>query len=746
MARKAAAADFSIVVHAAQDWMKRCLIEDGSLFSTDSLWTPELLAEVHRAFVDNPDLGADNFFTKLAGQMRHASSDGQRLMAEVIWALLLFPSNISAPTKRQQILALVEMSGTPLSSDHPLLQDAVLRGIGSGGPGFNNHRPKELAFFFDLAREIKRHERDERRRILHEYDAFLDFMARVPQQGSRQYRHMLRYFAFPDRVERMSSNNDRRRILDGFEVAPQSVTRGWTDRQLDTALFELRQELEREHPGQQLDFYDPPLREVWKGEDEEEAEEETPAGRGFDRRSPAAARRALESICPDPAPRAASIALLVRAIRHVHERQPGAWSLTLHPSVLRLNVGGIVAIDLRRPGLFLVVDQKRLTEELAATSRRFESDERFRYLDGAVGYLVPYSEIEPAATQLESACLALIDRSLEKSSKAPFRASHSPGVLAYLRELGHQVPSPAHEKTGQSQVNEQDPSEYVAPPVITLEQIADETGVPTARLEEWVRAINRKGQAIIYGPPGTGKTFIARRLAEYLTSPADGQVELVQFHPAYAYEDFIQGLRPQAQNGGQLRYELVAGRFMQFCDAASRRSGVSVLIIDEINRANLAQVFGELMYLLEYRDEKVPLAGGNTLQIPPKVRIIGTMNTADRSIALVDHALRRRFAFIPLKPDYEVLMRFHRRKGKDATGLVETLGKLNHAIADENYAIGISYFMRPDLTEHLEPIWRGEIEPYIEELFFDRRAIADGFRWDRVQEQVTLAEVNAAND
>ena len=143
------------------------------------------------------------------------------------------------------------------------------------------------------------------------------------------------------------------------------------------------------------------------------------------------------------------------------------------------------------------------------------------------------------------------------------------------------------------------------------------------------------------------------------------------------------------------------------------------MIIDEINRADLARVFGELMYLLEYRDEKVRIAGGKEFSIPLNVRIIGTMNTADRSIALVDHALRRRFAFLELKPDYDLLSRFHRmhETGFDATGLVEILKRINNAIGDPHYAIGISYFLDRQIRETLQQIWKTEIEPYLVEHF-----------------------------
>ncbi|MEW5855907.1 MAG: AAA family ATPase, partial [Cyanobacteriota bacterium] len=253
----------------------------------------------------------------------------------------------------------------------------------------------------------------------------------------------------------------------------------------------------------------------------------------------------------------------------------------------------------------------------------------------------------------------------------------------------------------------------------SLKQFTEETSIEKIEIKRWVHAIERKKQAIFYGSPGTGKTFITQKIAQHLIGGGYGFSELVQFHPAYTYEDFIQGIRPQSQDG-QLKYSLVPGRFLEFCKKAEYCQGLCVLIIDEINRANLAQVFGELMYLLEYRDKEIPLAGGTAFRIPLNVRIIGTMNTADRSIALVDHALRRRFAFIELRPNYEVLRRYHEKKTSfKVNKLIDVLKRLNNAIADKHYEIGISFFLTEKLPEDIEDIWLMEIEPYLEEYFFD---------------------------
>ena len=272
-------------------------------------------------------------------------------------------------------------------------------------------------------------------------------------------------------------------------------------------------------------------------------------------------------------------------------------------------------------------------------------------------------------------------------------------------------------------------------PDYTLEECADATGMDEVTLAAWVHAIDRKGQAILYGPPGTGKTFVTHHLARHLISGGDGFTETLQFHPAYSYEEFIQGLRPQPATTG-LSFTLQPGRFLTFCREAAGRMGVCVLIIDEINRANLPQVLGELLYLLEYREAQIRLAGSDTpFSIPANVRILGTMNTADRSIALVDNALRRRFAFLRVEPDFNVLRHYHDRIGTPYAiePLLSLLHEINQAIGDPNFALGISYFLHDDLITELPSIWQVEIEPYLEEFFFDQPEQLAPLRWRAVK-------------
>ncbi|MBE9160748.1 McrB family protein [Tychonema sp. LEGE 06208] len=278
-------------------------------------------------------------------------------------------------------------------------------------------------------------------------------------------------------------------------------------------------------------------------------------------------------------------------------------------------------------------------------------------------------------------------------------------------------------------------------PEYQLEKISKITGFETTQLTQWIHAINRKGQTIIQGPPGTGKTFLAQKLAQHLIGGGDGFSDIIQFHPAYSYEDFIEGLRPITQNG-QLTYSIVPGRFLEFCEKAEACEDTCVIIIDEINRANLSQVFGELMYLLDDRQDTkrfITLASGKLFRIPTNVRIIGTMNTADRSIALVDNALRRRFAFISIYPNSEVLRLYHHREetGFPVDKLTSILEDVNQAINNKHYELGISFFLTKTLAEDIQDIWQMEIEPYLEEYFFDDQAKMNEFLWDKIQDKLS---------
>ncbi|GAA3491750.1 DUF4357 domain-containing protein [Streptomyces cremeus] len=244
----------------------------------------------------------------------------------------------------------------------------------------------------------------------------------------------------------------------------------------------------------------------------------------------------------------------------------------------------------------------------------------------------------------------------------------------------------------------------------------------------WLREVRElltdERQLVFYGPPGTGKTYLALKLAEFFGGGPE-QVRLVQFHPAYAYEDFIEGIRPKEDpDTKEVAFRLTAGPLRELRDVAAKEGNRHIphfLIIDEINRANLAKVFGELYFLLEYRNKSVRLPySGDDFALPPNLYVIGTMNTADRSIALVDAAMRRRFAFVELSPRTEptsgLLRRWLADQDRDAEP-ADLLDALNSRIDEPDFRIGPSYLMKKGVYREggLDRTWRTKILPLLEE-------------------------------
>ena len=260
---------------------------------------------------------------------------------------------------------------------------------------------------------------------------------------------------------------------------------------------------------------------------------------------------------------------------------------------------------------------------------------------------------------------------------------------------------------------------------------------PPGMLREWAELLLEGRQVIFQGPPGTGKTLIARRLATAVAGSLD-RVELVQFHPSYAYEDFVEGFRPTGSG-----FELKDGPIKRLAKRAAAAAGDRfVLLIDEINRGNLAKVFGELYFLLEYRDESITLQySPDRFRLPANVYIIGTMNTADRSIALLDMALRRRFRFVDLVPDQPplkgLLRRFLDRNAPVMAFLADMVDDVNQELKDPHASIGPSHFLVKDpstLTEQkAEAIWRHSIVPALQDRFFDNPADLKRFEYSRVR-------------
>ncbi|RFP66215.1 AAA family ATPase [Hymenobacter lapidiphilus] len=324
----------------------------------------------------------------------------------------------------------------------------------------------------------------------------------------------------------------------------------------------------------------------------------------------------------------------------------------------------------------------------------------------------------------------------KKTRTTPAAAEAAAAAAAETDETSATEPAEAHEP----------PATYQrpAPTPYTREMARAELFLADEELAAAQAALARRRNLLLQGPPGTGKTFLARRLAwlaQGSTNPA--RVELVQFHPSYSYEDFVQGFRPDERGTFRLR----DGLLVEFCHrAAQEPEQPYFLLIEELNRGNVARIFGELLLLLE-ADKRGPAhavrlpyapAGSPPFFVPENVFVIGTMNLADRSLAPLDYALRRRFAFISLRPEFgdplRELLTAHGVPSTLTRQLTARLLDLNQTIADDpelgpDFCVGHSYFCQPpthptEAASWLRLILEQEIGPLLDDYWLDQPAKA----------------------
>ena len=281
--------------------------------------------------------------------------------------------------------------------------------------------------------------------------------------------------------------------------------------------------------------------------------------------------------------------------------------------------------------------------------------------------------------------------------------------------------------------------------VRTLEDVANDLLLNVDALRNIERLLKAKGQVIFYGPPGTGKTYVAQKLAEYFTSNG-GDYQWFSFihHMPTRTSSRVTG-RPKSTASPDSNAE--DGPLKRIAEKAKAQPDKKfVLIIDEINRGNVAKVLGELYFLLEYRDQAVSLQYSHEpFELPKNLWLIGTMNTADRTIALIDAALRRRFFFVPFFPDEEpiegLLERWLDRHRSSPQWVASVVDRANEMLSDRHMSIGPSYFMRPDLDEEwVELIWRHQIIPYLEEHFFGEPDRVRDFDLDRLKNDLQYVD------
>lgn len=571
-----------------------------------------------------------------------------QLVAEMLWAMNLFPSNIGPDSKRDAIRDAWSWSGETLPDDHELIDRELLKGLGSAGPGFLAHRPREVRFFINAMVAFKSLSDTDRRGLLDDPWRFAEWLDAVPDEGYRQLKHILPFLVFPDQFERIASPGDIRRILTGLGGFDRRALKRVPKVEQDRALLSLRQKLESE-AGRQIDFYETEYRAIWAPDEPTGSivarvsdDDWVAADTATDRRAP------LNQILYGPPGTGKTYQTIDRALR------------ILDPAFASANESDREALKARFDDLVAAGRIRFVTFHQSFSYEDFVEGLRAEVrADGSINYVV-------ADGVLKSFCRALVDGpKIEIGTKfaSGYVVTRSTDEILWLEKPnGSSLPLPW------AIIDE-------------LKSLVDEGAITLADVRE--------------------KTVFSRvedsRLEKYIVNGYNNV--LPHILEAIQSKTAVQPHRP------------------------------GVLIIDEINRGNVSKIFGELITLVE--DSK--RAGASEalsavlpyskqpFSLPSGLHIIGTMNTADRSLATVDIALRRRFVFVEVEPDSRSLEGVE-IAGVDVGKLLDVMNARIEALLDRDHRLGHAYFIgltADDEVRQLKQVFATQIIPLLQEYFFD---------------------------
>ena len=669
---------------AAELWVERALKSDDSLFTPGKpIWSNDNLSELHELFLDSPDAPGNSFMGKLQRQLDGSPPEVCQLMAEVLYVYYLIVFDIKRERKESNINQVLGWSIEEVSIPDNLIA-GLTHGIAGLGQGISRQR-FNAGFLIEFVEQWKSESSGKQDLMLKDPWAFKDFVMSVSLNSlllsnnpnwTNIQRNALLHLVHPDTFEGIVSVQHKRSISEAAAFV-QYIPEDTKD--TDRRIQQIRQGLEAEKGADFYNFYDRDIRSMWDqsmsslwdeyitraqryfntgqleyeeinyklelsrklaavrevvvaGSDDwiNQVEKELPSGNPL-------SWQARDDFCKwlDTSPENAQEAL--RALRGIWTEDDLSASERIRAFIAPLPEEALRGGDGSHARFASVLLMGLDVHEYPPYAHQM-----FGRAYDSTGYNEPDKNSDAAA--LYDHALAFLDRFIQEAETRGLKQLDRLDAQSLVWALDQDRDPPATDN--QSLTDEPLASEF------QLEKLAQELTLPAKFLKEIQTLLKEKNQVIFQGPPGTGKTYVAQKLAEHLAGSKD-RVALVQFHPSYAYEDFVQGYRPTTLKNGQAGFELRNGPLVRIAKRAQDDpDGNYYLIIDEINRGNLAKIFGELYFLLEYRDQTINLQySDKPFSLPKNLYIIGTMNTADRSIALVDLALRRRFYFVEFHPD-----------------------------------------------------------------------------------------------
>lgn len=746
--RQIAGAD--VIYGVADRWVNAALRSDDSLFTPGTaIWSLANVEELFERTHGNPQVSKEeDFETKLKRQLDGAEPVIHQLAAEELTVYFLLTMAVGAKRKRELIDSILD--SVPGAARVPAdVARSFEVGLVNPGTAYNTHRPMQLWFLLDFVRTFKRLPKPEQTKILEDPWAVRDFLFQLDEKFAQTMREGLLHLVHPETFEAITSRGDKKRLASAFH---QFVTDDHAN--VDRQIAEIREGLVPTY-GHNFDFYKSGLKDEWKPSGEDESAELREGLEQILDRYPKVKSSGPYSLNNELRELFDRVQKTLEQSAPVAERRPGLQVRWGFGSGKWAHVPWIALLDARatqttREGVFVVYFFHSAMSAVYLTLE--QGVEKLRQNRGA-------SEatrlLQARAVEVRSLVPTLadhgfrLDDAIDLGVDSGIGLTYASGAIAYKAYEAGSIPQDevlladlatvlaAYDKYLGAGASAGLPvAEPIRPPdeepEDRLDRLAGELLLTTRFLEDIEALVAHKRQIIFYGPPGTGKTYVAKRLAfDWGRRPEN--VRIVQFHPSYSYEDFVEGYRPVLVNGTP-SFALRPGPLKLIAkDAIDHPDDQFVLLVDEINRGNIAKIFGELFFLLEYRDDKVSLqySPDEHFRMPKNLWVVGTMNTADRSIASIDAALRRRFYFVGFFPDEppvkDVLRAWLVRHHPDLEWLADAVQRANVTLADRHAAIGPSYFMRDDLSEEwIERIWRHSILPYLEDrLIGEEVAIAE---------------------
>lgn len=712
------------------------ILEPGLLGSVSPIdgqtptWTETASSSLLQTRESQDAADAGGFLNRLEVQLAESSNDVYLLAAEMTYLQCIALSNIGSVKKAERINTILSWSPEgPAELPHDLKEALETPGSFHGGMGFNMHIAAHIGWLLRFVKHIRSLSQTELDAALTSPWEWMNLTAAVPDDVPA-IRYAIDYLVWPNYLQPIVAKEDRKKIRDAF-VHLLGGARGNTELDIAQDLYDIRQIHDGES-GQYTEWYGEPYKSQWQNF----------AGtvrkawlvRQAQAGNPMAETWQAEGIVTLPAQTPGQdiigqdfetvLAAVKDVYGHINLADQKDKAKELHRFASQMDDGDLVIAPWEEVLLVGTIDSEAYVGD-------FHGNKLCRAVDWHPD-AVPNADLpdplprllgEPGGIVDVTEALLAIDtwrkRSITNNGENP--DSSGGGTLTPRLDVMPQLKNASDE-------------------------LATKLYVERPDLQEMIDLLRTRRQIVLYGPPGTGKTFIGKHLARYLAGTEHAEhVQIVQFHPSYSYEDFFEGFRPSAPANGQVGFELQPGPLRRLAKLASQPGNEDkpfFLLIDEMNRGNLAKVFGELYFLLEYRKDSIRLqySPDEEFTLPPNLFIIGTMNTADRSIAMVDAAIRRRFAFVELHPQdgmvKDVLGRFLAANGRPALA-ADLLDALNEELGSDkrDLAVGPSYFMKDDALDApgLRRVWKYELLPLLEEYHFgelDREQVHERFSLD----------------